>query len=85
MKLTEGKAKVNVTLNRDAWVLFIERCRAAGLNASAVMNVFVLAIVDPTPLEAMERFINVTKAIHQAIEAKLKRGAGNTINDKPKP
>ena len=64
------KTKINITADKEAWTAFKRNCQMAGLNASRVLEVFMICMVSTHPLSAMKRFIDVTEAVRKELNIK---------------
>ena len=64
------KTKINITADKEAWETFKKNCQMTGLNASRVLEVFMICLNSTHPLNAMRRFIDVTECIRKELNIK---------------
>ncbi len=77
--MPKRKIKLNVTVDSKVWKAFSYNCRAVGLNASRVISVFMMGMIDDRPLNRMEQFIEVTKEIKRTIYGNKTTNHGGTL------
>ncbi len=65
-------SKISLTVRSKIWDVFSENCYRAGMTPSRVVEIFMLCMIDPYPVDRLQKFVTVSKGLRELHEYMLK-------------